>query len=82
MVHQLDSPVGQVKLGIHTVQVNGEHGDRMDFVYERINEESAHSRFLVNTSSQMLRRALHEVASEVAIAADPRVQGDNFYERA
>lgn len=70
MIHQLDSPVGQVKIGIHTVQVNGEHGDRMDFVYERINQEVAHSRFLVNTSGQLLRRAVQEVASEVALAAD------------
>lgn len=70
MVHQLDSPVGQVKLGIHTVQVNGEHGDRMDFVYERINQEIAHSRFLVSTSAQLMRRAVHEVAAEVALAAD------------
>ncbi len=70
MIHQLDTPVGQVKIGIHTIQVNGEHGDRMDFVYERINQEVAHSRFLVNTSSQLLRRAVQEVASEVALAAD------------
>lgn len=70
MIHQLDTPVGQVKIGIHTIQVNGEHGDRMDFVYERINQEVAHSRFLVNTSSQLLRRAVQEVASEVAMAAD------------
>ncbi len=70
MIHQLDSPVGQVKVGIHTVQINGEHGDRMDFVYERINQDIAHSRFLVNASGQLLRRAVQEVANEVALAAD------------
>lgn len=70
MIHQIDSPVGQVKVGIHTVQVNGEHGDRMDFVYEKINKEIAHSRFLVNTSGRLLRRAVSEVAAEVALAAD------------
>ncbi|MFM7168362.1 MAG: hypothetical protein ACKO3T_24210 [Planctomycetaceae bacterium] len=70
MIHQLDSPVGQVKVGIHTVQVNGEHGDRMDVVYERINKEVAHSRFLVNASGQLMRRAVQEVASEVALEAD------------
>lgn len=73
MIHQLDSPVGQVKLGIHTVQVNGEHGDRMDFVYERINQEIAHSRFLTNTSGMLLRKAVQEVASEVALQADQGV---------
>ncbi|MCA8992179.1 MAG: hypothetical protein KDA88_09390, partial [Planctomycetaceae bacterium] len=70
MIHQIDSPVGQVKIGIHTVQVNGEHGDRMDFVYEKVNKEIAHSRFLVNTSGRLLRRAVQEVANEVAMAVD------------
>jgi len=68
MIHQIDTPVGQVKIGIHTVQVNGEHGDRMDFVYERINREISHSRFLVNTSGRLLRRAVQEVATQVAYA--------------
>lgn len=77
LIHQIDSPVGQVKIGIHTVQVNGEHGDRMDYVYEKINREVAHSRFLVNTSAQLLRRAVAEVASEVALAADQGYLPDN-----
>ena len=77
MIHQIDSPVGQVKIGIHTVQVNGEHGDRMDFVYEKINREVAHSRFLVNMSARLLRRAVSEVASEVALAAEQGYLPDN-----
>ncbi|MFM7166896.1 MAG: hypothetical protein ACKO3T_16790 [Planctomycetaceae bacterium] len=77
MIHQLDSPVGQVKIGIHTIQVNGEHGDRMDVVYERINREVAHSRFLVNASGQFLRRAVQEVADEVAIEADAGILPPN-----
>ena len=77
MIHQLDSPVGQVKIGIHTIQVNGEHGDRMDVVYERINREVAHSRFLVNASGQLLRRAVQEVADEVAIEADAGILPPN-----
>jgi hypothetical protein len=77
MIHQLDSPVGQVKIGIHTIQMNGEHGDRMDVVYERINREVAHSRFLVNASGQLLRRAVQEVADEVAIEADAGILPPN-----
>jgi hypothetical protein len=77
MVHQLDSPVGQVKVGIHTIQVNGEHGDRMDVVYERINREIGHSRFLVNASGQLLRRAVQEVADEVALEADAGMLPEN-----
>jgi hypothetical protein len=70
MIHQIDSPVGQVKIGIHTVQVNGEHGDRMDVVYERINGEIAHSRFLVNLSGLLLRKAVSQIAAAVASAVD------------
>ncbi len=70
MIDQIDSPVGQVKVGIHTVQVNGEHGDRMDLVYEGINREIAHSRFLVNTSMRLFRKAVTQVGNEVASFAD------------
>ena len=77
MIHQLDSPVGQVKIGIHAIQVNGEHGDRMDTVYEGINREIDHSRFLVNASGQLLRRAVQEVADEVALEADAGMLPEN-----
>src|SRR5262249_54817722 len=30
MVNQIDAPVGQVRVAIHTVQINGERGDRME----------------------------------------------------
>src|SRR5690606_9196635 len=29
MINQVDAPVGQVRVSLHTVQLNGEHGDRM-----------------------------------------------------
>lgn len=66
MIHDIDSPVGQVKVGIHTVQVNGEHGDRMELVYERIDKHIAHSRFMANQSGQLFRRAVAEVATAVS----------------
>lgn len=67
MIHQIDTPVGQVKVGIHTVQINGEHGDRMELVYERIDKHIAHCRFLTNQSLQLFRRAVHKIASQVAL---------------
>src|SRR5262249_18267675 len=36
MINQIDAPVGQVRVGVHTVQVNGERGDRMEEVVGRI----------------------------------------------
>lgn len=70
MIHQIDTPVGQVKVGIHTVQINGEHGDRMDKVYENINKEISHSRFLVNTSNRLFQKAVVRVATAVGNAVD------------
>ncbi|MBI5759405.1 MAG: hypothetical protein HZA46_12875, partial [Planctomycetales bacterium] len=70
MLHQIDTPVGQVKVGIHTVQVNGEHGDRMELVYERIDKHIAQSRFLAHETAQTFRKAVMQVASEVAASVD------------
>ena len=66
MINEIDSPVGQVKIAIHTVQVNGEHGDRMQEVVHRIHSYMDHSRFLTMQSSQLLRNAVVLVASRRA----------------
>ena len=70
MIHQIDTPVGQVKIGIHTIQINGEHGDRMDKVHSDINREIAHSRFLVNTSTRLFQKAVVRIATVVGNAVD------------
>lgn len=70
MIHQIDVPVGQVKVGIHTIQVNGEHGDRMELVYEEIEKHLAQSRFLANQSGLLVRKAVAHVADQVAAAVD------------
>jgi hypothetical protein len=70
MIHQIDAPVGQVKVGIHTVQINGEHGDRMEYVYEKIDKHIAHCRFLTNQSLQLFRKAVQNVASQAAFNVD------------
>jgi hypothetical protein len=70
LIHQIDTPVGQVKVGIQTVQINGEHGDRMEYVYERIDKHIAQARFLTSESLQLFRRAVQEVASEMAQQID------------
>lgn len=66
MINQIDAPVGQVKVALHTVQVNGEGGDRMEQVVMRIQRYLDHSRFLTIQSGQMLRNAVVSVASERA----------------
>jgi hypothetical protein len=70
MIDQIDSPMGQVKVGVFTVQINGEHGDRMEKVAQRIEGNVDVSRFLTSQSMMLLRRAVQEVASQVALEAE------------
>lgn len=73
MINQIDSPLGQVKVGIFTVQVNGEHGDRMEKVATRIEGHIDLSRFLTNQSLGYLRRAIQEVAGAVVANVDAQL---------
>lgn len=66
LINQIDAPVGQVRVAIHTVQVNGERGERMEPVVERIQRYVDHSRFLTSQSAQMLRHAVTHVAAQQA----------------
>lgn len=66
MINQIDAPVGQVRLGVHTVQVNGERGDRMERVVGDIQEYIDHARYLTLTTTTLLRRAITQVAARKA----------------
>ncbi len=66
MINQMDAPTGQVRVGVHTVQVNGERQERMDKVVANIQRYLDHSRFLTTQSAQMLRKAVTLVASRKA----------------
>ena len=70
MVEQIDSPVGQVKVGIFTVQVNGEHGNRMEPVVRTIEAHIDLSRTLTSQSLMLLRRSVQEVAAQVVDQTD------------
>lgn len=69
-INQIDQPVGQVRISIHTAQVNGEHGDRMEKVVSRIDSYIEHARFLTTHSTEMLRQSILQVASEKAMQAE------------
>ena len=66
MINQMDAPLGQVKVGIFTVQVNGERANRMENVVRRIEGNVDLSRFMTSHSMMLLRRAVQEVASGIA----------------
>jgi hypothetical protein len=67
MINQIDAPVGQVNVGVHTVQINGERADRMEQVAATIQRYIDHSRFLTMQSAEMLRRAVVQVAAQRAM---------------
>jgi hypothetical protein len=69
MINQIDAPVGQVRVNVHTVQINGEKGDRMELVAGKIQRYIDHSRFLTLQSAEMLRKAIVLVAAQRAIEA-------------
>lgn len=63
MINQIDAPIGQVRIGVHTAQINGEKGDRMEVVANKIQTSIDHSRFLTMQSAEMLRKAITQVAA-------------------
>ncbi|MEM0925601.1 MAG: hypothetical protein AAGJ83_06155, partial [Planctomycetota bacterium] len=70
MINQIDSPVGQIKVGVFTVQVNGEEGDKMEKVVGNTESAVDLSRFLVNQSLNLLRRAIQTEAARIAEQCD------------
>ncbi|HKM56798.1 MAG TPA: hypothetical protein VJY33_25560, partial [Isosphaeraceae bacterium] len=80
MINEIDTPAGQVRIAIHTVQINGEHEDRMEKVASRIQAYVDHSRFLTVQSAQMLRNALVKVASLKAEQACAEPMPDKWKE--
>lgn len=66
MINEIDSPVGQIKIGVFTVQVNGEKGDKMEKVVGDAEGHIDLSRFLVNQSLELLRRSIQTEAAMIA----------------
>lgn len=81
MINQIDSPVGQVKVGIFTVQVNGEHGDRMEDVATEVEGHIDLSRFLTNYSLALIRRSVQEVAARTIHNIDAQFTGHHQSDR-
>gem|GEM_PF-901556 len=80
MINEIDSPAGQVRIALHTVQINGEHEDRMEKVASRIQAYVDHSRFLTVQSAQMLRNSVVKVASRKAEEACAEPMPDQWKE--
>jgi hypothetical protein len=66
MIDQIDSPMGQVRVSVHTCQINGERAERMEEVANVIQRYIDQARFLTLQSGEMLRRAVVQVAARKA----------------
>lgn len=78
MIHQLDHPVGQVKLGIMTVQLNGENGARMENTMRRMEGHLSRGRFLTYVSQELFKRAVAEVSARVAAQTPKEVNIEDY----
>lgn len=72
LINQIDVPVGQVKVELQTVQVNGLKGAAMEKVIGEIEGHINVGRFLTRQTLILLRRSVSEVASEVALEAQSK----------
>lgn len=81
MINQIDTPVGQTRIAVHTVQVNGEKADRMEKVADVIQKQIDQSRFLTMQSAEYLRKAVVEVAAQKAEEARHISPGESQLDR-
>jgi hypothetical protein len=80
-IDQIDAPAGQVRVSVHTIQINGEKADKMEVVAKQIQTYIDHARFLTMQSAEMLRRAVVQVASRKAEQARGLFPGDTQMDR-
>jgi hypothetical protein len=69
-INQIDAPVGQVKVEVVTVQLNGERGERMEAPLGRVEAHLGLGRFLTAQSLMLLRQAIQEEATRIAQEQD------------
>ncbi len=65
-INQMDSPVGQVRIDVHSMQINGEDGSQMELAADEMQIYVDQARFLTTQSAELLRRAVVEVAAQCA----------------
>ena len=75
MLDEIDHPVGQVKIGVMTIQLNGESGFQMDNTLRRIEGNLSLGRFLTYVTGQLFARAVSETARQIAFETKNRTDG-------
>ena len=81
MVDQIDSPCGQVRVNVHSTQINGEAPDELETVANRIQTYIDQARFLTLQSGEMLRKAVLHIAAARAEEARGLYPGESQADR-
>ncbi len=81
MIDQIDAPQGQVRINVHSTQINGDEADELEVVANRIQTYIDQARFLTVQSAEMLRKAVIHVAAQRAEEARGLYPGASQAER-
>ena len=79
MIHEIDQPVGQVKIGIHVVQFTGTEDAALEGVHGVIDRYLGHARQMSQTSQTLFRTALSNVAARYHSSTPDRFEEAFFY---
>ncbi|MBY0587987.1 type II and III secretion system protein [bacterium] len=60
MVHEIDRPVGRVKVGIHTIQFELPDGEHVERVHDMFEQHIRHARQLTIRSMELFRQSFNE----------------------
>jgi hypothetical protein len=79
MIHEIDQPVGEVKIGIHVAQFSGNAEGEFDRVPALLEQHLEHARQMSQTSQMLFRTALGIVAARYHARAPNRFEDTFFY---
>ena len=79
MVHELDQPIGQVKIGIHVLQFTGSEDTALEDVRGNLDRSLGYMRQMIQTSQTLFRTALSNVAARYQSSDPHRFEEAFFY---
>lgn len=65
MIHEIDRPVGQVKVGLHSIQFELPTDQDVERAHDMIDEHVRHARLLTQRSEELFRRAFAETTTKL-----------------
>lgn len=79
MIHEIDQPVGEVKIGIHVIQFTASDDTALEGVNGTVDRYLSHARQMSRTSQALFRIALGNVAARYQAAHPERFEDKFFY---